>query len=146
MFKNMSAKHAYGDSLIDTCCRDFELGVPTMDGTHREFAALVNSLAVAQGCDFVHLFTTLVDHTERHFAHENKLMEQSGFPPIHIHMAEHARVLAEMNEMKRQVSKGSIPFARAYVKERLPEWFKLHLATMDSALAFHLKQQQLIEV
>ena len=141
----MSSNHSYGGSLIDTCSQEFELGVKSMDGTHREFAALVNALALAQGCDFVHLFTTLVDHTERHFAREKELMEQSGFPAIREHLDEHERILGELNQCKRKVCKGSLPFAKAYVKDRLPEWFHLHLATMDSALAAHLKQHQAIE-
>ena len=138
----MASKDSYSVSLIDTCSPDFELGVKEMDGTHRELAALVNALATAKGCDFVHLFTTLFDHTERHFAREKQLMEQSGFPAIGEHVAEHQRVLGELHQCKRKVCKGEISFARAYITDRLPEWFRLHIATMDSALASHLKLRE----
>jgi len=141
----MPLNDSYNVSLIDTCDPAFELGLEEIDVKHREFAALLNALSVAKGCDFVHLFTTLFDHTERHFAQEKGLMEQSGFPAIGEHVAEHQRILGELNQCKRKVCKGEISFARAYVTDRLPEWFRLHIATMDSALAFHLKQRETIQ-
>jgi hypothetical protein len=34
-----------------------------------------------------------------------------------------------------------IAFGRSFVRERLPQWFGLHVTTMDSALAAHIKIQ-----
>jgi hypothetical protein len=44
-----------------------------------------------------------------------------------------------LNQFKKRVDKGLIGFGRNYIKERMPDWFALHAATMDSALAMHLK-------
>ena len=122
-----------------------QLGLIEMDETHREFVDLVNKLADAKGCDFENLFQVLVEHTRQHFAREKEWMEQSGFPAISAHEDEYQRILGELNQYKRKVSKGAISFARGYVSGVLPDWFKLHIATMDSALAFHLKQREVIE-
>lgn len=114
------------------------LGVEEMDGTHREFAALVEALAQAGDEDFPILFQKLVGHTRLHFAEEGRLMRLCKFPAIAEHEGEHARVLGDLMQFNRNVRRGRLPLARAYVCSGLPEWFELHLATMDRALAAHL--------
>jgi hemerythrin len=127
--------------LIDPAAPSFLLNQDELDATHREFAELVNALAEANGNAFVQLFTRLCEHCTAHFAREKELMQSSAFPSLAEHDSEHQRILGELKQYQRKVNKGAISFARAYVKDRLPEWFQLHLSTMDSALAYHLKQQ-----
>lgn len=114
------------------------LGVEDMDGNHREFLALVEELEQAKDEDFPFLFQKLLDHTRLHFAEENLLMRQSKFPPTAIHEGEHARVLNNLIQINNDIQAGRLPLARAFVKSGLHEWFELHLATMDRALAMHL--------
>ena len=52
------------------------------------------------------------------------------------------RVLGELSQIKKQVVKGLISFGRAYVREGLLDWFRLHAVTMDSALAAHWKYHE----
>ncbi|MCG6940633.1 MAG: hemerythrin family protein [Thiohalocapsa sp.] len=66
-------------------------------------------------------------------------MEQCGFPAIIEHRSEHARGLGDMERFAAQLAGGRTQIARAYVVEQLPQWFDLHAATMDSALAACLK-------
>jgi len=120
----------------------YGLGLESMDATHREFAALVNRLAEAGSGEFGVLFAELIEHTRAHFAAESVLMEASGFPARAEHEGEHARVLGEMEQIGRRVQRGVLAFGRAYVRERLPEWFALHLASMDAALTVHLARQR----
>ncbi|MDD2761778.1 MAG: hemerythrin, partial [Methylomonas sp.] len=54
---------------------------------------------------------------------------------------EHQRVLGEFKQFKTRIDKGLIAFGRSFVRERLPQWFLLHVATMDSALSAHLKSR-----
>lgn len=115
------------------------LGAPEMDGTHREFAALAKELALAGAEDFPLLFEALVDHTRSHFENESRLMRVCRFPAIAEHEGEHQRVLGELTRLQRGLEEGHLAFARAYVREGLPDWFAQHLATMDSALAACLK-------
>ena len=114
------------------------LGLAPMDATHHEFVALVNQLNAAKGEAFKGLFTQLQQHTHAHFAQEESWMHSSNFPALTEHRADHQRVLGDMNRFARQVERGLLPMARAYVRE-LPNWFLLHASTMDSALAAHLK-------
>ena len=125
---------------------DFEqrltLDLQQMDDTHLEFVHLVNQLAEAEKGAFAPLFQSLAEHTELHFEREQKLMEESGFPAISEHHADHQRILGELARFGKRVAAGSTTMARAYVREQLPHWFELHIQTMDSALAAHLKSKQ----
>ena len=117
----------------------YALGVPEMDGTHREFVELSYALLVASDEDFPALFIKLNEHTRQHFEHEGKLMKACRFPAIGEHNSEHLRVLGELAHFARGVAAGRLGLAREYVRN-LPIWFDSHLATMDSALAGCLKK------
>lgn len=126
-------------SIIEWQDEHFLLGMAIMDNTHKEFVSLVNQLAAAPDTDFANLFDDLITHTQAHFLQEEKLMLASRFPAYAEHNGKHARILGELNQFKKRVDKGLITFGRNYIKERMPDWFALHAATMDSALAMHLK-------
>jgi hemerythrin-like metal-binding protein len=119
------------------------LGVDSMDSTHQEFMALVNQLGSADSENFIQLFSQLLKHTEKHFSDENALMESSGFFATKEHQGEHSRVLGDLHKLGEKVAAGNISMAQAYVRKHIPEWFQLHAATMDSALAGHLKGQRM---
>lgn len=121
------------------------LGLEEMDGNHREFAALVESMNHAGDDEFILLFQKLLHHTRLHFAEEGRLMRLCKFPAIAEHEGEHARVLGDLIQFNRNVQRGRMPLARTYVRTGLEEWFELHLATMDRALATHLKRTGVLE-
>ncbi|MEW5771246.1 MAG: hemerythrin domain-containing protein [Pseudomonadota bacterium] len=118
------------------------LGVDEMDATHREFTALVEMLAECDDADFSALFQKLLDHTRMHFLNEGRLMRVSRFPALNEHEAEHHRVYGDLVQMQRAVQRGRLILPRAFVRQGLEEWFVQHLATMDAALAAHLKRMQ----
>ncbi|WP_442498225.1 bacteriohemerythrin [Methylobacter sp. sgz302048] len=117
------------------------IGHALIDDDHDEFITLLNQLDAADNGEFPALFQQLLAHTEQHFDRENQLMEQSAFPAEAEHKGEHQRVLGEFKQFKKRVDKGLITFGRSLVRERLPQWLELHVRTMDSALAAHIKAQ-----
>ncbi|MCD2452380.1 hemerythrin family protein [Methylicorpusculum oleiharenae] len=112
---------------------------PAIDTDHQAFVGLLNQLDVASNADFPLLFKALFEHTEQHFDRENQLMKEHGFPARAEHMGEHQRVVGEFKQFQSRIDKGMVAFGRAFVKDRLPQWFQLHVTTMDSALAAHIK-------
>lgn len=115
------------------------LGYEPIDQDHDEFITLLNRLNQADNAEFPALFQELFEHTEQHFDKENELMKQYAFPAEAEHKGEHQRVLGEFKQFKKRIDKGLISFGRSFVNERLPQWFELHVTTMDSALAAHIK-------
>ncbi|MEJ2464633.1 MAG: hemerythrin domain-containing protein [Candidatus Thiodiazotropha sp.] len=122
---------------------DFEtrllLDMQQMDDTHREFVDLLNRLDSATKDEFISLFPTLIEHTRAHFDAEQRLMEESRFPATGEHRSDHQRVMGDLTRFGERVAAGSTAMGRAYVREQLPQWFEIHVQTMDSALAVHLK-------
>ena len=116
------------------------LGMAEMDATHREFTALVNLLLESDDADFAPLFAKLLDHCRRHFTSEGRLMRISRFPALNEHEGEHHRIYGDLVQMHRAVQRGRLALPRAFVRQGLEEWFTLHLASMDAALAAHLKR------
>ncbi len=125
--------------LIEWQENSLSVGIPQMDETHREFIDLINRLGQASDEQFSKLFEQLLEHTHQHFKNEDIAMEKSGFPPISIHRNEHFRIIDKLKQLNENIKAGDIDIARTFVCRYLPEWFPLHAATMDRALACHLK-------
>ncbi|MBL6987406.1 MAG: hemerythrin domain-containing protein [Methylobacter sp.] len=117
------------------------VGYDLIDKDHNEFIDLLNRLDGADNTHFPDLFRQLYEQTEQHFERENQLMKQFAYPGETEHKGEHQRVLGEFKQFKSRVDKGLIAFGRSFVKDRLPQWFGLHVTTMDSALATHINKQ-----
>ena len=116
------------------------LGVVEMDDTHREFVALAAALEACPDTEFAEGFKALMNHTRAHFAAEEELMVKSGFSALGEHAGEHQRVLGELAQFARGLGRGRVFLVREYIRNGLPEWFALHLTTMDAALAAHLNK------
>lgn len=114
------------------------LGRPEMDQTHREFIDLWRRTVNAEKGQFAIVLAQMLEHTERHFGHEEALMSASSFPAAAEHRADHRRVLGEMSRFAKRAEQGSTAMARCWLKEQIPAWLDAHLRTMDSALAAHL--------
>lgn len=114
---------------------------PVMDDDHAAFVALLNDADSASTTEaFSQAFDALIDHTKAHFAREEALMDEYGFFAKDCHKGEHARVLAEADSVRRRLEAGGEAFARAYVREALPDWFRNHRDTMDFVTARFLSQ------
>ncbi|MBI3140641.1 MAG: hemerythrin domain-containing protein [Rhodocyclales bacterium] len=110
-----------------------------MDGAHREFVGLCGSLlAAADGAGFLSALDCLISHTAAHFEQEDCWMADCGFAPIRIHMMEHRRVLDLLRATRERVVAGDLAAGRR-VAGGLPDWFYGHAATLDAALARHIK-------
>lgn len=77
-----------------------------------------------------------LDHTEAHFARENELMLETGFPAYAIHSEEHKIAL---NNMQTTVNAWNtnkdIELISDYVFAMWPAWFNGHVNSMDMMTA-----------
>lgn len=117
---------------------NFALGCGPMDATHREFVEIVGRLREADNEELPSRLDELLAHTEAHFSQEDAWMAETAFPPIHCHTGEHANVLDVIREVRRRVLAGDLEVARVLARELSP-WFANHAATMDTALAKHMR-------
>ena len=111
---------------------------PRMDQTHREFVDLLHGLGAAHAAgvaDFDTLLQGLQQHTEAHFAQEERWMADIGFAPQNCHALQHAQVLKVLVEVRRALAEGGDREIVAVLVDELGQWFVGHAQAMDAALA-----------
>jgi hemerythrin-like metal-binding protein len=101
---------------------------------------MVNALKQAEKHEFALIFNELISHTQAHFAYENNLMAETNYPAMKEHRNEHERVLGELTKLRSQLERGQVEPVRDFVSQRLPKWFRLHVLSMDNALAAHVQK------
>ncbi|NVE01282.1 bacteriohemerythrin [Massilia sp. BJB1822] len=113
------------------------LGIAALDEPHR---TLLRQFAILPALDderFQHAFGALCDTIGRDFREEEDMMEAIDFPGLAAHREQHARVLAGLHHSQAALLHGDYgPARRAAVL--LPDWFELHISTMDAVLAMAL--------
>lgn len=114
------------------------LSMPVMDQTHVEFVDLLAVVQQAEDTDLLAHWQALVEHTEAHFAQEDRWMLATGFAPGSCHLTQHAVVLKVLKEGLELGQQGQLQPIRQMAHE-LTIWFPHHAQTMDSGLALHLK-------
>ena len=63
-----------------------------------------------------------------------------GFPPIHCHDSEHAKVLEVMLAVRDKVAAGETRYGQV-LAAALMEWLHVHVPTMDTVLALWLRER-----
>lgn len=121
-----------------------EVGIAEIDEQHRTLFRLLNELrAAADAPDATERQTAILaeldEDTRQHFATEEQLMRDIGFPDIAAHIAEHQRLQRELEDCRAQVldRKGAIDFS-AFIKS----WLIGHLMTMDREYADYLNSDE----
>jgi hemerythrin-like metal-binding protein len=112
--------------------------LPQMDRTHREFIDLLAAVSEADDEHLVPAWSALVDHTDAHFAQEDRWMRQTRFASTNCHTTQHHVVLGLLREGLALGRAGRRDLIRTLAHE-LATWFPSHAQSMDAALALHLR-------
>ena len=116
----------------------YAVGIASIDAMHVELEERLAALTAA-GDEPQAALAALQDHLQRHFSHEEALMQQSGFPMAECHAREHLSVVEVVTEVRRLLEQGdAAPLGR--LAPAMLEWFGVHAASMDTALASYLKR------
>lgn len=107
-----------------------ETGNPSMDAAHKAMFDAMEALLSGPDSEIDAGLSVLIEKIERDFREEELIMEVIGFPGIKAHREQHARVLSALHHL----APGDAAGAREALR-LLPQWFQVHLATMDAVLA-----------
>ena len=124
-----------------------QVAVEFMNRDHAEFAGLreqlLDALAFDAGAEAIsHMLDALLDHTGRHFADEEQMMVEAGFPPYEVHKAEHDHVLAEMDaRVVAWNSEGDREILREWIEQAVGDWFIGHVGSMDLVTAAYVQRK-----
>jgi hemerythrin len=119
-----------------------QTGIESVDTLHRSVLSQTSRLKQCADFEVPEIYRSLVVIVERTFAHEQRLMEAFGFPALHCHLEQHARVLAALHKTHPVVMNGNYDAARRVGGFLLPDWLHLHIATQDVTLAIWLAYSQ----
>jgi len=118
---------------------NFELDLPAMDDTHREFVDLLAAVEAAPDDTLLARWAELVEHTDAHFGREDGWMQATRFASSNCHSMQHKIVLQVMREGLARGQAGEFAVVRQMAAE-LAVWFAHHADAMDAALALHLRR------
>ncbi|HIC42767.1 MAG TPA: hypothetical protein EYO73_00270 [Sulfurimonas sp.] len=82
-----------------------------------------------------------IEHVHKHFANEERLMQEYNFPSYDMHKTAHAMFLEELdNAIKYWKRYEDINKITNFIR-RTPEWIVLHVNTVDAPTAAYLAKK-----
>ena len=123
----------------------FNVGVPSIDSQHQLLVSLIKKLqqAMLEGRTkevVVPLFRALNQYTQLHFAHEEELLREYGYPEVAAHHAQHANLITKLQDLEDQFAAGRLT-AGAPIMQFLRNWLTDHICDHDKKFASLLKQK-----
>lgn len=117
----------------------FRVGVEEIDRQHRKLIDLVNELhremSQRRGSEALgRIVQGLVNYIETHFAYEEKLMTEHGYPEAQAHRAAHQKLAEQVREFQRRLEAGDTNMLTALLTF-LSEWLTKHIQGADRAFA-----------
>ncbi len=113
------------------------LGHGPIDEDHRQLVLLIAAVTECTPDEMPAAMDALSAHCMRHFAAEDALMLESGFPAHECHAGEHAAVLGSVHGVTQRVKAGDSEAGRALARA-LADWFPGHADYLDAALVHWL--------
>lgn len=123
----------------------YEIGVPLIDEHHQHLVDLLNKtykdfINYASPDDLNVLFDELIDYATYHFAAEEQLMQEKGYPGVKIHKGEHAEFARRVVEMYADYQSGrKVRFLE--ILSFLRNWLETHILQSDAALGSFLTSE-----
>lgn len=118
-------------------------GVASLDEEHRELIADYRNLvdALDHGADasrFGHAFHRLMASTRRHFAHEEQVMLEIGFPEYRHHKEEHERLLRSAEDFFHNICHVFQKKDCEAVAKYFRFWLVRHIEDHDRKISEHI--------
>lgn len=119
------------------------VGVAALDEDHKKLIAIVNDLhdGIASGSGTERLgrvLDGLVSYTGSHFAHEEELFAQTGYPAAAAHMLEHKKMSRLVRDIQARYNKGQFDSLSLETIEFLKNWLHEHILASDKNYQKHL--------
>ena len=127
-----------------TWTEEFLTGIETIDDQHRRLVDLVNKFEEAsrrgRGSRVMSdILNDLVGYTQEHFAHEEKIMAESGFPAAAQHTARHRQLLQKVERFQYEFETEGRRVTKE-LRDMLRYWIRSHILQDDMAYADHLRK------
>lgn len=110
--------------------------IPEIDAEHQNFILLVNKLneAIIGRMDVEKIkyrMQSIVNDAAKHFAHEEALFKQWGYPDAEEHARRHAQVVLALNEIMGHFERGGVDYEWIEAGLKVKEALIKHLLSED---------------
>lgn len=123
---------------------DYSVNIKTIDNQHQELVNILNRLFVAvskrEGDRAIAgILDALVSYTQTHFALEERLMRQAKYKDLEPHIAEHRKLLAELDQLAKKHMLEDKPIYFEMLTF-LKTWLKEHIKGVDTKYSAALQE------
>jgi hemerythrin len=120
------------------------VGVEALDAEHRRMIALINELfdAISEGKGKDALgpvLDKLIDYTQYHFGHEERLMAEHAYAGLDEHRREHEALTGEVLQVRARHFSGSSAVLSIETMAFLKGWLLRHIHGTDKLYGPHLR-------
>jgi len=111
------------------------IGVQVIDALHKQLVSLVNKLHQAmsegKGKDVLgDILASLVSYTKAHFAAEELMMEQNGYPDLAEHKRQHIALTKKVLDFQEEFNAGGMGMS-IDIMQFLGTWLRSHILGTD---------------
>ena len=122
----------------------YSVGITSIDAQHQNLFAMGRELHTAmsngQGkASLAKILDRLVQYTNVHFAHEERLMRLADYPELAEHTAEHALLAKKVTQFQKEFEAGRAVMT-VQLLQFLKDWLHHHIKGSDQKYTPHLKQ------
>jgi len=126
---------------------ELSVGFEEIDGEHRHILRLIEATqASVDGGDRGEVKTTLSalgDYLMAHFAAEESIMAQAGYPERTRHKAAHDIFMQDFAQLGHEYERSGLsPLVRQWIVARVPEWIRFHIQANDVPLGEFLSARK----
>lgn len=127
---------------------ELDVGVEEIDAQHRQLVKALNRFVEACGEEcggdqLVEMLGFLDDYARLHFATEERIQAESGFPDYEAHHELHQEFIDHLHDLKRRfLHEGASPEIVAEINRMVAGWLVSHIAGSDKKLARFLKKSK----
>lgn len=118
------------------------VGITSIDADHQSLVGMLNEVydRLESGCGpdvLDEILRRLIEYTEMHFAREEALLSEHGFPGLKEHQAAHGELRSRVEAFQAVVRRGE-PGTDEDVARFLTGWLTRHILSQDHAYAPYL--------
>lgn len=120
----------------------YRIGVDVIDQQHQKLFDISHRFydawrQHARRARLRHIFDELLEYTAYHFAEEERLMQQIGYPDLPQHRANHEELVELVNYHRKQLAEDA-PDAERHALEFVRTWLRAHVLDADKDIGVYL--------
>ena len=124
---------------------EYSVQIGSVDAQHKVLFGLAQELFTAMNAGrskaaLARILDRLVQYTQVHFAHEERLMQKHRYPAFQAHKAEHEALIRKVLEFQQEFQQGKVTIS-VQLLQFLRDWLEKHIKGSDQRYSPFLRQQ-----